>query len=363
MNALYENDVARFENALGFYDLADYFTHKTTGYKTRSLCTVTCKWLFEKGEFPSIDYYHKIGFKNLTQSDINAKFGDHFLPPGAKIGEMTENIKKELGFETTQNISVASSLIDAHAGGFAGISLGQSLEKTMVIIAGTSACHMSVSKSPKLINGIWGPYHHAMIPEYHLNEAGQSAVGSAIDDLLKQSKLANPYKEIEDISEKDVFSCEHLHFYPDVHGNRSPIGDPKMTGVLAGITLDTSLRQKYISLVQGLALQTKQILVKLGGNLFDTIVVTGGVTKNRFFMQTLADVCGVQVFCTDDCVLIGTAMLAKQAARGLDVSLESLLPKIDGQFFPNVKMERYYLEKWEVYLKLQEISSFIAGKK
>ena len=135
-----------------------------------------------------------------------------------------------------------------------------------------------------------------------------------------------------------------------------------MTGILAGITLKTTLRQKYISLIQGLALQTKQIVEKIG-NQFDTIVVTGGVTKNSFFMQTLSDVCEIKVLCIEDSVLSGTAMLAKQAVYGLSVDLKSMLPITNGIYLPNINLQKYYRQKWEVYLKMQDLSKFISTKK
>ena len=32
-----------------------------------------------------------------------------------------------------------------------------------------------------------------------------------------------------------------LHFYPDLHGNRSPLADPKMRGMISGLALDDHL--------------------------------------------------------------------------------------------------------------------------
>ena len=58
------------------------------------------------------------------------------------------------------------------------------LETALALIGGTSNCHMAVSREPKFINGIWGPYYGAMVPGLWLTEGGQSAAGSAIDHVI-----------------------------------------------------------------------------------------------------------------------------------------------------------------------------------
>ncbi|MCO5571433.1 hypothetical protein L7F22_025173 [Adiantum nelumboides] len=81
---------------------------------------------------------------------------------------------QELGL--LEGTPVGTALIDAHAGGV-GVMEGvpQSLDPAnsddplrsrMVLVSGTSTCHMAVSKKKIFIPGVWGPYWSAMIPEY-----------------------------------------------------------------------------------------------------------------------------------------------------------------------------------------------------
>ncbi len=58
------------------------------------------------------------------------------------------------------------------------------LETALALIGGTSNCHMAVSREPRYIDGIWGPYYGAMVPGLWLTEGGQSAAGSAIDHVI-----------------------------------------------------------------------------------------------------------------------------------------------------------------------------------
>jgi len=44
---------------------------------------------------------------------------------------------------------------------------------------------MCLSTEPKFIKGVWGPYFGAIIDDYWLNEAGQSATGKLIDHIIE----------------------------------------------------------------------------------------------------------------------------------------------------------------------------------
>ena len=58
------------------------------------------------------------------------------------------------------------------------------LNSRVAVIAGTSSCHMAISRDPRFIPGVWGPYFSAMIPDLWLTEAGQSATGAVIDHII-----------------------------------------------------------------------------------------------------------------------------------------------------------------------------------
>lgn len=90
---------------------------------------------------------------------------------------------------------VAVSIIDADAGGLGMLGLKEftkngeaepiNFNKRLALIGGTSSCHMAVAEEARYIEGVWGPYDSAMIPEFWLNEGGQSATGSLVDHVIK----------------------------------------------------------------------------------------------------------------------------------------------------------------------------------
>jgi len=107
-----------------------------------------------------------------------------------------------------------------------------------------------------------------------MNEGGQSSTGQLIDfvmtthpaypSLVELSKKTgkSTYELLgelldklqksrgaETLSKKSrsafAYIVAHLtkdmHFYPDLHGNRSPLADPNMTGMICGLKLDAGL--------------------------------------------------------------------------------------------------------------------------
>lgn len=63
------------------------------------------------------------------------------------------------------------------------------------LICGTSTCHMVVSKNKIFVDGIWGPYYSAMVPNLWLNEGGQSATGKLLDHIIDSHPASSSIKE------------------------------------------------------------------------------------------------------------------------------------------------------------------------
>ena len=63
------------------------------------------------------------------------------------------------------------------------------------------------------------------------------------------------------------FPTSDLHVWPDYHGNRCPLADPNMKGMVSGLTLSAKTPQdlalKYLATLQALAYGTRLILDRL----------------------------------------------------------------------------------------------------
>ena len=333
-----------WERTARFLDLADFLSYRATGIDIRSLCTTTCKWNYgAKQNAWDEEFFRLVGLGDLT-GEGRARIGDQVRAQGERAGLLTVRAAADLGLRV--GTPVAVSLIDAHAGGVGvlGMSLRDTrydcdLDERMALICGSSSCHMAVSREERFVPGVWGPYFSAMVPGLWLAEGGQSATGTLVDrivyehargpDLRAQERAEGRTahqilnRRIAELAEHVEFPAQltrNLHVYPDFHGNRSPLADPTLRGMISGLTLDTSLDSlavEYLATIQAIAQGTRSIIEKLNqhGYRVRTLIACGGGTKSELFLREHADVTGCAVILPEEpeAVLLGSAMLGAVA--------------------------------------------------
>jgi ribulose kinase len=204
---------------------------------------------------------------------------------------------------------------------------------------------------------VWGPFHDVLGTGAWVSEGGISASGKVIDFLLEshpayaEAQRMGLHGErgpgqhvpgtghVQQYLHKHLASMAsaqglpslalltaHLHVGPDFAGNRSPIGDPALTGSVIGLDLDAAsldaLALLYLATLQALALGTQHILEALHAaghpRRISHLCVSGGLgLKNDLFCQVHADVTRCTMVlppARTEGVLLGSAMLAATAA-------------------------------------------------
>ena len=386
-----------WRNAGKFFDLADFMVYKSTNNDVRSLCTVVCKWTYQ-GHKRAWDYsfYEQIGLDDLFDG---GKVTENVQPMGTYAGGLTKEAAENLGLK--EGTAVGVGIIDAHAGGIGvlgavwedvnGAPLDK-LETALALIGGTSSCHMAVSREPRFIDGVWGPYYGAMIPDMWLTEGGQSATGSLIDYVINDNAQASTLKKMAEDSNRTVYEVlndivnrmrtetglgerwtRDIHILDFHHGNRSPYADPHAKGVVDGLTLDTSLEsvaKRYYATVQSVAYGTRNIIEALNraGYRIERIYACGGGTKNPIWLQEHADIteCTIYLPREPEAVILGSAILAAVAANAYGSipeamkrmchSGEVIAPNPDTFEYHRAKFQ-IYLEMYQQHLKRREIMS------
>ncbi|XP_054257700.1 FGGY carbohydrate kinase domain-containing protein [Macrosteles quadrilineatus] len=375
-----------------FFDLPDFLTWKATGTDSRSLCSVVCKWTYEVDVDTGVvkgwnrHFFGLLGLSDLLDNDC-AKIGQVILPPGSPCGSgLSAEAAKELGLIV--GTPVATSIIDAHAGGLGLIGctftgLPCDFTSRLCLICGTSSCHMAVSQSPIMVPGVWGPYFSAMVPALWLSEGGQSATGKLLDHIIDThpatagiramnagihlvtylNKLLEQLASSEGLDSIDQLT-QDLHVWPDLHGNRSPLADPTLRGMVSGLTLSSDskdLALLYLATVQALAYGTRHILDSLetaGHHKMECLLICGGLSKNPVFVKTQASVIGRAVLLPQrtEAVLGGAAMLAAFAA-GLYPFVEAAVTAMAGPadlIEPDAHSIEYHNRKYTIFLKMVE---------
>uniref|UniRef100_G3PV38 FGGY carbohydrate kinase domain-containing protein n=1 Tax=Gasterosteus aculeatus aculeatus TaxID=481459 RepID=G3PV38_GASAC len=337
-----------WDKAAHFFDLPDFLSWKATGSLTRSLCTLVCKWTYCPPDGWDAGFWSSIGLEDLLENNFS-KIGSATCSPGSPLGGgLTQDAAADLSLEA--GTAVGASLIDAHAGGLGMIGADikgfqlpcedQPISSRMVMICGTSTCHMAVSCQPLFVPGVWGPCLSAMVPGMWLNEGGQSATGRLIDHMVKgHGAYAQLQEQARQRSNIYSYLNNHLslmaasgptvdllgsslHVWPDFHGNRSPVADPTLKGMVIGLPLSQTLDDLallYLATVQALALGTLHILeaMKEAGHDIRTLFLCGGLSKNSLFVQIHANATGLPVALPDqvEAVLVGAAVLGACASQ------------------------------------------------
>lgn len=337
---------ASWARAARFFDLPDFLTYRATGDETRSLCSTTCKWTYlahHKSGWQG-DFFRAIELGELVDEDYR-RIGRTIRHMGSPIGDgLTAAAAAELGLRAGTPVGV--SIIDAHAGGLGvlGAVLGHAaapidFERRIALIGGTSSCHMAVSREPRFIPGVWGPYFSAMVPGLWLTEGGQSATGALIDHVIdvhargaalrEEARQQNTTayellnRRLDAIAPDPRAQAEltrDLHVLPYFHGNRSPRADATLRGVISGLTLDDgfdALAALYLATIQAIAHGTRHIIDTLNaaGYRIDTILACGGGSKNPLFLREHADITGCRLAtpAEPEAVLLGSAILGATA--------------------------------------------------
>ncbi|MEI9938954.1 MAG: FGGY-family carbohydrate kinase [Pseudomonadota bacterium] len=382
-----------FARAARFFDLPDFLSYRATGNDSRSHCTTVCKWTYlgheNKGRGAwSRSFFEQIGLAELLEDDAR-RIGSQVKPLGECVGLLSERSAHELGL--VAGVPVGVSVIDAHAGGIGllggalpGESLEINFETRLALIGGTSSCHMAVSKEARWVNGVWGPYYSAMIPGMWLTEGGQSATGALIDHVLEgharyaeiralaRARSITVYallnERLDELARIDANAApgtltRDLHVLPDHHGNRSPRADPSLRGMVSGLRLSASvdtLALEYLATVQAIAHGTRHIIDTMNahGYLINTVIATGGDSKNPIFLREHADATGARILLPKEpeAVLLGSAMLAASAADRFPSVVEAMrqMSAISSVIEPNPAAREFHDKKQRVFLRMHD---------
>ncbi|EKM59553.1 uncharacterized protein PHACADRAFT_137471 [Phanerochaete carnosa HHB-10118-sp] len=341
-----------------FFDLPDFLTYRATGDNLRSTCSVTCKCSYVPNSGWQPEFFQKIDLEEFVQNEYKQLGGanGHVATAGMPVGKgLSKQAAEELGL--LEGTPVGSAVIDAYAGWLGTVAAryngGNKLSEMpgldearhrLAACAGTSTCHIVQSPQGVFVNGVWGPYKDPVFPGWWMNEGGQSSTGQLIDFMIKTHPAYNQLKEIAEERKTNIHTVLHdeleklrqeaqvesfteltkdMHMYPDLHGNRSPIADPRMRGSIVGLALDDSLSdlaRKFNITMEAIALQTRHIVDEMNdkGHAINAIYMSGGQAKNTALMQLFADTCSMPVVLPQNsgaAVVLGAAMLGRFAAE------------------------------------------------
>ena len=330
-----------YEEADYFVEAADWIVFQLCGNLLRNSVAAGCKAIWDKNEgFPSKEFFAALDPR--LENVIEDKMNNPIVQKGKKAGEITPHGAKITGLK--EGTAVAAADLDAT---WALIGAGLTRPGQMLILMGTSNCHMLIGEGDKEVPGMCGVVQDSMIPGYAGYEAGQSCVGDHFqwfvencvpEDYAKaaREKGMNLHQYLTEKARRKLPGETGLVALDWWNGNRCVLVDGQLSGVMLGCTLQTKPEDMYRALIEATAFGTRKIIETYQAYEVpvDEIHVTGGIAiKNPFIMQIYADVVKMPITTADSPQIpalssaIWGALAAGEAAGGYD-QLEEAVQKM-----------------------------------
>ena len=326
-----------YEASNGFIEGADWIVLQLTGNERRNSCTAGYKAIWEKETgYPSDDFFAALDPR--LRHVVDEKLSRDVYPLGGRAGGLTRQAARWTGLLPGTAVSIGN--VDAHVSVPAATvtEIGR-----MVMIMGTSTCHMVLGEEKRIVPGMCGVVEDGIIPGLFGFEAGQSCVGDHFAWFVEHCVPAAYQKEAEAhvLTLHQLLEQKAAQLRPGEsgllaldwwNGNRSVLVDVDLTGMLLGATLLTRPEEIYRALIEATAYGTRIIVETFeeSGVAVDEIVATGGLPeRNKLLMQIYADITGreFKVAASKQAGALGSAMFgavaAGKAAGGYDTIFEA----------------------------------------
>jgi L-ribulokinase len=247
----------------------------------------------------------------------------------------------------------------------------------MVMIMGTSICHMVLGTEERPVEGMCGVVEDGIIPGLYGFEAGQSGVGDIfawfVDHAVPPEYHAAAKQRQVDLHK--LLELEAARLKPGEagllaldwwNGNRSVLVDVDLAGMLLGATLATKAPEIYRALIEATAFGTRVIIeaFEKNGVAVNELVACGGLPeKNKLLMQIYADVTGreIKVTASQQTPALGSAMFgavaAGRAAGGYDSIFEAArrMARLQRETYQPVPAhQQVYDQLYAEYLRLYD---------
>ena len=360
-----------YEAADRLIEAADWVVWQLTGVEKRNACTAGYKAMWSKREgYPPNAFFRALDPR--MEHIIEEKMSGVIHSLGDKAGGLTDEAAGWTGLKPGTAVAIAN--VDAHVSAPAATVTEPG---RMVIIMGTSNCHMVLGTEEHLVPGMCGYVEDGIVPGLFGYEAGQSCVGDHFAWFVENCVPAAYEREAEarNVDVHQLLEEKAAQLKPGEsglvaldwwNGNRSVLVDVDLTGMFLGATLATRPEEIYRALIEATAYGTRIIIetFEANGVPVNEIVATGGLPdRNKLLMQIYADVTGrpIHIAATHQGGALGSAMhgavAAGKAAGGYDTIFDAARQMTrlrDEAYHPIAENKQVYDRLYDEYVTLHD---------
>jgi L-ribulokinase len=265
-----------------FIEAGDWLVWQLTGVECRSLGFAAYKAQYDKG----------VGYPAGVVPGLVERLSDPHAV-GAAAGCLTESWRARTGIKGRAVVAVA--VIDSHV---VLPAVGAAAAGCLVGALGTSAVYLFLSEQfHPLPHGIEGVAKDGSIRGLWCYEAGQAGFGDTLAWFVKTFPLMQEPGENFRAYNIEAAKLNPANTRPIAldwwNGNRVPLADATLSGLLLGLTTSTTRFEIYRALMESLCFGARTIveLFEAGGLAIDRVVLTSGLALNNpVLIQIMADV-------------------------------------------------------------------------
>lgn len=368
---VFEEDPEIFQLTHSFMEAMDYVSSLLCGKPVFSGSVAAAKAFYSRETgYPNNEFFTALHptLVNFPEEKLMVRYEDFTLAyPGEVMGNLCAEMAERFGLCT--GIAVSAPQMDAYA---AMPGIGIAKPGVMMIVVGTSTGIMLLSKERKDVEGVTACLPGTFYPGLWGYGSGQASVGDAFGWFVKNCV---PESYERSAREKNISIHQYLTelasaFGPGesgllaldwLGGNRSCLGNPDLSGMILGLTLQTKPEEIYRALLEGTAFGARVILeaYREADIAVDEIWICGGIAnKNDLMMQIYADVLGLPLHVSrcPQAPALGAAIYAAAAAGVGDIfqTVEAMGDRRCRIFEPNSKNQEIYEELYAEYKRLHD---------
>ena len=325
---VFEEDRAVYHAADAFMEAGDYITSLLAGKPVVSTSMAAAKALWTQAGYPGEALFSSF---HPDAADLpRQKLADHWktvpLPPGVRAGELCEPMARRLGLRP--GIAVTPAQMDGYS---PMPALGIRAPGQAMLVIGTSTAFMLLNESRCPVPGVTACLPDTYYPGLWGYASGQASVGDClqwfVDNCLPEScarearaRQMPPHAYLSLLAAALAPGETGLIALDWFNGNKSPLANLRLSGLLLGLTLQTRPEHIYRALLEATAFGARAIeeAYEQAGVSVNSLTACGGIAgKNPLLMQIYADVLGkpLRVSRCRQAPALGAAIYAAAAAR------------------------------------------------
>ncbi|TKG91578.1 hypothetical protein EYV94_21370 [Puteibacter caeruleilacunae] len=331
--------------------MVDYINFKLSDVMVTDRSMASCTMLFDQNKQQWSD-------ELIEQAGLCKSILPEVKQSGSHIGNITDNAADATGIPLGTPI-----YLGGHDHICSTVPLGGFKNGSLIDIIGTwesvMATTPNLNLSEKLLDYQICVESH-VIPDYFVAWGGAVA-GESVEWMRKLFKgygmdAEFEWETIQEALESGSSMKNNVIFLPYISGAACPVGDSLAKGAFVGLSSTTTKADMFKAVFEGLNFQFLDILKAFEasfGAKFEEIIVTGGGTRNDFWLQSKADISGLPVvkYDIEEATALGAAILAGIGAGCYKDAEDAFfaIPKDKKIIEPNAKISSYMQSKYSIY--------------